>query len=160
MISSLLSKNQCAACRYCCIFDKSDCWELPLMNDDTKRYIQQKFPKTNFELVGNMFRLSPNFHLGDLYHCAALGKNGCILPNELKPFDCKIWPFRVMKQNDNIVIALSDGCNSINELPDDVIKAFVNTDFGDKVFQYANLHHEIIKPYIDGYKIYKIFNKL
>ena len=40
---------------------------------------------------------------------------GCTLSYEDKPFDCKIWPLRIMKKDDEYVIALTPTCPSIGK---------------------------------------------
>ena len=156
MLKKILSKNDCAKCRYCCIFDRSDYWEIPLMCEETKAFLLDKDPSITFEKIDNAFRLKPHFDHSGLYYCDGLGETGCILPDDIKPFDCKIWPFRVMYYNDDIVLALSDGCKTINDLSDDNINYFVKSGFGHKVLSYSKQHPEIIKPYVDGYRIFSI----
>ena len=156
MLKKILSKKDCAECRFCCIFDQSDCWEIPLMCVETKEFLMNKDPLIAFENIDNAFRLKPHFDESGLYYCDALGKTGCILPDDLKPFDCKIWPFRVMYYKNEVVLALSDGCNTINDLSDDSINDFVMSGFGSKVLRYSKQHPEIVKPYVEGYRMFNI----
>ena len=43
-------------------------------------------------------------------------KSGCSLSEDEKPFDCKIWPLRVMKKEEQYVITLSQSCPQAIEL--------------------------------------------
>lgn len=88
----------------------------------------------------------------DMYYCTALDKNsGCLL-DEDKPFDCKIWPFRVMLLENVRVITISPVCPVVIKKP---LSALM--DFAEKIsaviFAEAEKNPSMIKPYINGYPI-------
>ena len=88
----------------------------------------------------------------DLYYCSLLDRSkGCIMGDE-KPFDCKIWPFRVMSLNGVNVITLSPVCPVVKTRPlEDIMK--VCWQISDEIFSQAKAHPEIVKPYIEVYPI-------
>ena len=86
--------------------------------------------------------------------CPYLGKHGCLLNNEEKPWDCKIWPLRVMRLPDGeLVIALTPTCPSVNKLDIAVVKEFVCAKLKDELFAYAKAHPYLIKKYKDGFPV-------
>lgn len=153
MLTKILSKNTCAECRICCNFDDSDIWETPVINTETKNLILQKFPQQRFLLKDNYALLDMGEKNSEgLYICPMLSKNGCIL-DENKPFDCKIWPFRVMKLADKIVITVSPICPFVYNKPLNEIMDFLYSDLKDFILSQAEKDPSIIKTYIDGYPI-------
>lgn len=72
--------------------------------------------------------------------------SGCILPPELKPFDCSIWPFRIIRKKDNTLwLVLTPTCREINLIPLEEIKAFAREDLLAPIKAYVKNHPEIIK---------------
>lgn len=109
MLSKVLQKSTCAKCRFCCGFDKSDSWEIPVISRKLADDLEKKGIKTvetegclkyDLEFIGDEVKYCP-FHSN---------LTGCTLDNNDKPFDCKIWPLRVMKSGDDYVIACADSC--------------------------------------------------
>ena len=94
----------------------------------------------------------------DLYYCPMLdNEKGCILGDD-KPFDCRIWPLRVMALNETKVITLSPVCPTMNEKS---IKELTKTanELADQIFEYADENPEAVKPYLDGYPILVVEGK-
>lgn len=152
MLKKILNPEKCGSCRICCGFDESDKWEIPLIYSENKEKIEKlsglKLTGRNSEYVFEM-----RFNNDEVIFCPALGENGCIL-GDLKPFDCKIWPFRVNRLGNFFVITVSPVCNEVSSLPLDKLSEFVNNDnFAEKLFAEAEKHPDIVKPYIDGYPI-------
>ena len=79
-------------------------------------------------------------------------RKGCILPAHLKPFDCKLWPFRLMKNGDSLSLALVPSCPWIKK--DDTLKL---KEVADSVLKEAKedakTHPEIIIEYREDYQI-------
>lgn len=78
---------------------------------------------------------------------------GCTLSYEDKPFDCKIWPLRIMKKDDEYVIALTPTCPSIGKEPSDELQKLVDDGLGDVIYDYAKTHPFIIKDYKEGFPV-------
>ena len=78
---------------------------------------------------------------------------GCILSQEDKPFDCKIWPLRIMRKGDRLVIALTPTCPSIGREPSEELKELVNNGLGEVIYNYAKENPFIIKEYKEGFPI-------
>ena len=57
-------------------------------------------------------------------------RNGCILGADDKPFDCSIWPLRVMRYNGGLAICLTPTCPVISQKPLEVMRELVNGETG------------------------------
>lgn len=157
MLSSILKKSDCAACKFCCSFRRQSLWETPVFSNDTSRQIQALFPQAQFRKISND---SQSLELSHLYKtddpneeapCPFLDeKNGCCLPQNLKPFDCSIWPFRAVRCKDNsIAVALTPTCSAINKVSPEKIKALLDSGLRQKIIDYAVNHPDIIKEQTD-----------
>lgn len=176
MLSSVLSKSQCATCKFCCSFRRQSLWETPLFPPE----VVEKLSKPNEYGVVGEFRavddqrcnntvddlqkngagrlvLENNYRTADPEEevpCTFLDpERGCILKPEDKPFDCSIWPLRVMNKDGELVIALTPTCPSIGAVPSQALTELVKSGLGEKIFEYAKAHPEIIKEYREGFPI-------
>ena len=82
--------------------------------------------------------------------CPFLDKEqGCILPPELKPFDCSIWPFRAVRVNKQTAVALTPTCPVFNKAPKEKLISLLQSGLGQKIIDYANENPDIIKESSD-----------
>jgi len=160
MLNELLSKNECSKCKVCCLFDSYDLWETPVISDELADKIlqeispEQKFMKKDSHLLFKMEREPDE----DLYYCPMLDKGkGCKL-GDAKPFDCRIWPLRVMSFNDARVITISPICPVIFKKPlADILR--IAKKLAPIIFSEADRSPAIIKPFIQGYPILVVESK-
>ena len=80
-------------------------------------------------------------------------KKGCSLDATEKPFDCKIWPLRLMKKNNHLVIALTPTCPAINKIAIEELKTFTKENLSETLFDYARKNPFIIKAYKENFPI-------
>jgi hypothetical protein len=169
MLSRVLSKQSCAACKFCCSFRRQSLWETPLFPPEAV----EKLSKPNEYGVVGVFAavetpqgscagrlvLENNYRTDDPEEevpCTFLDpQKGCILKAEDKPFDCSIWPLRIMDKDGEFVIALTPTCPSIGAVPSKALVNLVQDSLGDKIFEYAKAHPEIIKEYKEGFPVIK-----
>ena len=167
MLSSLLTKKQCAACKFCCSFRRQSLWETPLFPPEVVEKLSQP---NEYGVVGE-FRtvddpqksgagrlvLENKYRTADPKEevpCTFLDPHrGCILKPEDKPFDCSIWPLRIMNKDGELVIALTPTCPSIGAVPSQVLTELVKSGLGEKILTYAKEHPYIIKEYRAGFPI-------
>ena len=167
MLSSILSKHQCAACKFCCSFRRQSLWETPLFPPE----VAEKLSKPNeYGVVGEFCAvvdpqkscagrlvLENNYRTADPEEevpCTFLDpERGCILKPEDKPFDCSIWPLRIMNKDGELVIALTPTCPSIGAVPSQALIELVKSSLGEKILEYAKKHPYIIKEYRAGFPI-------
>lgn len=154
MLKGLLDRNECEKCQICCGFDSTDIWEAPNITDETQKNILQNYNSSQEFFTHNGCRTlkMPKEPDEDLYFCTMLDRSkGCKMGDE-KPFDCKIWPFRVMNLNNSPVLTLSPVCPAVWQKPMSSIFDKAN-EISNKAFEYARQNPNAIKPYIKGYPI-------
>lgn len=153
MLKEILKNKTCAECRMCCIFDTYDIWETPLFDEDNKNKVLAFNPNAVFAKVGNKYMLNAGeLAEGDLFTCPALTQNGCIL-GDSKPFDCRIYPFRVMEKDGQRVIAVSTLCKDVHGQNHDKLREFLKNGLAEKIFAYAKENPDVVKPYYDNYTV-------
>ena len=167
MLSKVLSKSSCASCKFCCSFRRQSLWETPLFPQET---VDKLSRENEYGVVGE-FRMSQtvqgvrfgrlilenNYRTDDPEEevpCTFLDpQKGCILKGEDKPFDCGIWPLRIMDKNGELVIALTPTCPTIGATPGRNLVDLVKSGLGEKIYEYAKTHPYIIKEYREGFPI-------
>lgn len=48
MLKNILHGSDCAECRICCVFDKYDLWETPVLDGELKERVRGKYPEIEF----------------------------------------------------------------------------------------------------------------
>lgn len=157
MLSKILSKSQCAECGFCCVFRRASRWETPLFTEEVKNSLSEKYKNAKFKKVGDMYTVN----LDDEYKtksedeeapCFFLDENsGCMLRDEEKPLDCKIWPLRIMKKDNETIIALTPTCKEINKLPLETVRDLVRSGLGEFIKGEAEKMPWIIKEYRENF---------
>ncbi len=155
MLTKILSRSTCAACRLCCQFDASDIWELPVLPAETAAVVQQQKPDIEFISSGTEVTFAaPPLKGTELFACPMLTEQGCGLSEQEKPFDCKVWPFRLMQmENGKLCIAVSELCNGMHSYTDTQLQAFLKEGLAETMFAYAEQHPAHVKPWKDGYRV-------
>jgi hypothetical protein len=171
MLSSLLDKDTCAKCRICCTFESYEVWETPnftpseqeavkrILPEDTEmsdisipvleHHPESPMPSSNSIKRFRVTKLDD----GDMFYCPALdNETGCKLGDE-KPFECQIWPFRIMKLNGQLVITVSPLCNAVFTRPLSTLVTFMKEELLDEMLKYAQEYPTAVKEYDDMYPI-------
>lgn len=153
MLKKILDGKVCAECRLCCIFDRYDVWETPVFTEEIRNKIIKYRPGTRFveKDGGYIFRVE-EFDKDGLFSCPALTDKGCILGDE-KPFDCRIWPYRIMEVGGRRAITIASICEEMYDRPLSQLVEFLKEGLAEKIFSYAVEHPEIVKPYYEGYPV-------
>ncbi len=154
MLKGILENSTCAKCKVCCVFDSYDVWETPVFTKEQMDKAVQLKPDIRISQRGNCYSFRIDPLLGDeLFVCPVLDTSeGCMLGDE-KPFECRIWPYRIMKLGENRLIALSPVCEYVNRKPLQDIKDFLKNGLADHIFEYADRYPEIVKEYDSSYPI-------
>lgn len=154
MLKKILDNKACAKCQLCCIFERYEVWETPVFTEEIKNKLLKLRPDTKFisKDGGYIFRVE-KLDDGQLFSCPALDKQkGCILGDE-KPFDCRIWPYRIMNIEGRRAITISNICGELFNRPLSELVSFLKDGLADKIFAYADSHPEIIKEYDEMYPV-------
>lgn len=154
MLKNILSGESCAKCQLCCIFDKYDIWETPTVNDELFEKIKNEYPEVEFIEKAEDGRILKCIPDGELFNCPLLDKSsGCKL-GDSKPFDCKIWPYRIMEFGGKRVISIASICSEMYNKPlSALVNELMENGLAEKIFSEADIHPEIVKPYQKGYPI-------
>lgn len=159
MLKKILSGSACAECRLCCIFDESDKWETPVFTPEIRDMIISHKPDTKFIPKDGGFVLEVGtLAENEIFSCPALTENGCIL-GDSKPFDCRIWPYRIMNIGGIRAITIASICEELYNRPLSQLVGMLEDGLADRIFAYADDHPEIVKPYSQGYPVLMMENK-
>ena len=146
MLEAILEKKTCAECRYCCVFDATDIWEMPLVDAAVREAVLAALPGTSFNPDGDDWRFAVNAPAdGRLVNCPALTAHGCMLGSDA-PFECRLWPMRVLVRDGRRVLALSPGCKALAALPISTVAAharFTLIGYGQLDLGIAKYHFEV-----------------
>lgn len=160
MLEKILSRKTCAECRMCCIFDRYDIWETPLFTEKTMQSVLNNVPDAKFAKKGSCYVLNAGeITDGELYSCPALADTGCMLVNN-KPFDCRIWPFRIMKLDGCRVIAVSSLCEAVHGQSHDNLRTFLKEGLAKEIFAYADAFPEAVHEFYDNYSVLLFENEV
>ena len=168
MLKNILSPKTCASCKICCIFDKYDIWETPIISSELKSRITAVRDDIRFITKGDsrdsyLFLCDSKIVDGEeLFFCPALDpEKGCTL-GENKPFECSIWPYRIMQLGEYRVIAVASICPEMYSKPlkalVDELERGLDDSLAEKIYAYADKNPDIVKPYQKGYPILYVRN--
>lgn len=158
MLKNILSPQNCAKCRICCIFDKYDVWETPVISCELREKLKETHPELKFVSKGGsdayIFNMESTWdEKEELFRCPALDpQKGCTL-GELKPFDCKIWPYRIMELGGRRVITIASICPEMYSKPLNKLVEELEKGLADVIFTEADKNPAIVKPYEQGYPV-------
>ena len=152
MLSAILDKSTCATCKFCCSFRRTSLWETPIFPAADLEKLRALNPQARFRKAGKdsyTFDLSDSYKTTDAAEeapCPFLDPSrGCTLPQDLKPFECKIWPLRAVRTQESISVALTPTCPAINKVPPEQVRDLATSGLGQKILNYAGSHPDIIK---------------
>ena len=157
MLRSILSPSECAECKFCCSFRRCSLWETPRFDAEQTAELQRKYPRAKFKPVDGVFTIDIDgcYRTDDSEEEALCWFNegkGCILGKD-KPFECAVWPLRVMRKDGCLVIVLSPGCRVLSSKPLSVIRQLVDDGLGAKIFEHARKIPEYVRDYKEGYPV-------
>lgn len=155
MLKNILSPADCADCRICCIFDRYDLWETPVIPDEMKTALEELDPSVEFISRGDAWLFRMTEAEDGLYYCPMLTETGCKL-GDSKPAECKMWPYRVMNFRGRKVIAMASICPTMYHKPLDRLVSELDNGLADRIFEEADKTPEMIKDHQEGYPILKI----
>lgn len=118
MLTDIFTPADCAACKLCCNFHRCSAWETPALESELIYLLQEECVPLQKRQDG-----STSFYLhfcteseDEVANCPMLDlQQGCTLPRELRPFECRIWPLRLMKDASTLVIGLYQNCPALKD---------------------------------------------
>jgi len=129
MIKQFLKKSACAACKGCCYFDGGDAWEMPY--DENADFSGEK-----------------------VAYCPSYSEKGCVLGAK-KPFECALYPFRIMKLGEFRVIAVARYCPETAKTPLSELCRYADEN-AREIAEEAAKHPGSVKNFKGDYIILKV----
>lgn len=157
MLKAVLSPSDCARCGFCCSFRRQSLNLTPCFAKETVAEIGRLYPEARFKTLANgaiTIDIADNYCTNDSEEevLCYFNRKGCILPQHLKPFDCKLWPFRLMKGGNGLVLALVPTCPWIEKSDLSKLRATALT-VAKEAMEYARTHPEVVIEYRTDYQI-------
>ena len=157
MLEEVLTPEDCKKCGFCCSFRRQSLNLTPLFAKETLEEIGRLYPEARFRTLPAG---SVTIDISDRYDTdereeealCPFNQTGCILPDDLKPFDCKLWPFRLMKGEEGLLLALVPTCPYIKKDEMSKLKKAAE-EAAEKAMEYAKDHPEIVIEYRDDYEV-------
>lgn len=104
-LKQLIPSEYCLNCKGCCRFtEKESVWTPHLLKEDINT-----IKKKNIQLKHNTGENN--------YYCSYFrnSDNTCAI-YDMRPFECKLYPFLINKDNDNIYLTVDTNCPYISEI--------------------------------------------
>lgn len=151
MLKGVLDKSTCAKCKFCCGFDKEDSWEIPVINEALADELRNKGIK--IDNVNGCYKYNLEFEGNEIKYCPFLDeKTGCTLDNENKPFDCKIWPLRVMKKGNKKVLAIAKTCPAFSVTKADLLR-LISERLLEEIKEHISKNPYVINELKEDYEV-------
>ena len=152
MLKQILAAETCAKCRNCCVFEKQSAWELPAFSKEAAARLNDKNAVMHPE--GDRFRLTLQYNDDNAQPCPFLdSRSGCTLPAAEKPFACKIWPVRLMRdETGKLRLALYQGCPGVPADRTDRLNTLLENGLSAQIFREAEQDPSLILPYHPNYR--------
>ncbi len=156
MLTGIFSPNQCAQCKLCCNFHRSSAWETPalepaqvfLMHELCVPLVERQDGTTSFFLD---FRSEDS---DEVANCPMLNPDtGCTLPRDERPFECRIWPVRVMRDSSTIVIGIYRACPAVSADCFEKLKRHTLDNLLPYILAYAKRNPRAVREFNTAYQI-------
>lgn len=168
MLQAVLTKEDCAACQWCCYFFESETEEYPRFSTDfaqkfpvdvngrTIKYVEHRHENmkwVTFDLTG---RFCEGTEATEGWAaCPFLDESiGCVLPAGDKAFDCSSWPVRYMRFPDGEKrVCISEDCKVISKIELENLKRWVKEEWKCKICEMEQKYPYITQEFREGYTI-------
>lgn len=156
MLTGIFSPSKCAECKLCCNFHRSSAWETPALEpSDIFRMHEMCVPLTQKPDGTTSFYLDFRTENPDeVANCPLLDTcSGCILPRENRPFECRIWPLRIMRDASTLVIGIYEKCPALDIETFEKLGKHALENLLEPVLAYASRNPRAVRNYDSAYKI-------
>ncbi len=121
MLTAILPPSVCASCRLCCNFLPESAWETPALEPECAGLLRSQGVPLSVRADGGetitlIFAPECPQKAAD---CPLLDKSaGCLLPRDLRPLECRLWPLRLMRDEaGNLVVTCYRSCPGLAAVP-------------------------------------------
>ncbi|MDR0991671.1 MAG: hypothetical protein LBL87_02080 [Ruminococcus sp.] len=156
LTGGLLTADDCAKCKLCCWFSNYEIWETPAIDDTLRDEIKKQYPETGFISKDgySLFVLVPKKDKPEYFDCPMLTDCGCKLGDQ-KPFECAVWPFRIMNMDGRYIISVSALCKPMMKNSLEAMLRTLEGGLEERMKNFTRENPSMIKNYSDGYPIIK-----
>lgn len=99
MLTHIFTPTSCAHCRLCCNFRPQSAWETPFLEPALAEKLEEQGIPLCTRAAGSR-SIALHFHTDSpdaVCNCPLLNPaSGCTLPRSERPFECRVWPLRLM----------------------------------------------------------------
>ena len=161
LLEGLLSPKDCAQCKFCCSCRRSSLWENVIFDDELYSRVKEEYPEAKFMEIPLGSRVSHMLDFSGLYKTddpdeealCFFNRDGCLLGAD-KPFECAIWPLRVMDRDGTLTLGYCLDCPIFAAIDPDRIMQFIREEKLDEmIFDYTAKHPETIKSFRGHYQV-------
>lgn len=153
MLTHILTPTDCATCKLCCNFHRDSAWETPSLEPEQISLFQERGIPLEKRADGSCsFCLF--FQADEACNCPVLDTDaGCTLPRSKRPFECRIWPLRLMKDGQQLVLGLYSQCPALSSPTLQKLIAYATGELLPAILQHGQRHPSIIRPLNPAYKV-------
>ena len=156
MLTGIFSPSKCADCKLCCNFHRSSAWETPALNEAQIFLLNElcvpleKRPDGTTSFFLNFCTDSED----EIANCPMLDPNsGCTLPREDRPFECRIWPVRVMREHSRLLIGIYRNCAALEGDAFEKLREFTLNELLPQILEYAHKNPRAVREFDTAYQI-------
>lgn len=156
MLTNIINSSDCSACKLCCNFLRSSAWETPALDKELIFLLQEegiplvKRPDGSTSFFLHYCTESEN----EEALCPMLStQTGCTLPRELRPFECRIWPLRLMMLSGHLVLGLYKNCPALDDERRSALVELASTKLLPGLLEYAKTHPLAVRDFNASYDI-------
>ncbi|MEA2037346.1 MAG: YkgJ family cysteine cluster protein [Nanoarchaeota archaeon] len=142
------SKDHCQRCKGCCKFAEDETYFAPIFTKEEKEKVD-----ANFKKYKSIYQIELKKQ-GNIYVCPLLDNDHLCTIYNMRPFDCKIWPFIFMKdQNNNLVLACFDKdlCPHVEDMSEEEFNQLKNNTLDwieeNNIINFIKKNKDLIWPY-------------
>lgn len=158
MLTRIFNSAVCARCRLCCNFRPASAWETPFLEEPLCRKLSARgIPlctgENGFRSFALTFRTdSPE----ETANCPMLDpETGCTLPRAERPFECRVWPLRLMySDKKELCIGCYTACPALRDTDTrERLTAYAVGELLPDLLDYARRFPQSIRPGNSAYTI-------
>ncbi len=156
MLTDCFSPTQCAQCKLCCNFRRCSAWESPALDSEQIFLMQEMCIPLEKRADGttSFFLNFSSDSQNEVANCPMLDTHsGCMLPREQRPFECRIWPVRIMKKHSSLVIGIYANCPALLNGGFEKLKDFTLDKLLPDLLDYAQRHPQAVREFDSAYRI-------
>ena len=156
MLTGIFSPSKCAECKLCCNFHRNSAWETPALEADLIFHLHELCVPLVKRADG-----TTSFYLDfktdspdEVANCPMLDPNsGCILPREMRPFECRIWPIRAMRKSGRMTIGIYRNCAALDNRAFAALRTAALHELLPHIMEYVRRCPQAIRDFDPAYEI-------